>query len=72
MSKKITIELEDYQVLALKGIAKQRKVSEDKLAQEAIDLLIAHYHYSKIEPSYTGEIDEFIAANRELLKGLFR
>ena len=72
MPKKITLELEDYQVLALKGIAKQKRISQAKLVQEALDLLIAHHHFSRIEPEYTRDVDDFIAANRELLKSLFR
>lgn len=72
MPKKITLELEDYQVLALKGISKQKNLPQSKLVQEAIDLLIAHHHFSRTEPKYTRDVDKFIAANRELLKGLFR
>ena len=43
-----------------------------KLIREAVDLLIAHHHFSRIEPDYTRDIDEFLAKNRDLLKSLFR
>ena len=72
MPKKLTLELEDYQVLALKGISKQKNIPQAKLLKEALDLLIAHYHFSRIEPEYTRDVDDFIEANRELLKSLFR
>jgi len=70
--KKLTVVLEDYQVQAIKKISTQKKVSQSKLFQEAVDLLLAHHHFSRVEPDYTRDIDEFIAKNRDLLKSLFR
>ena len=70
--KKLTVVLEDYQVQALKGISRLKKIPQNKLIREAVDLLIAHHHFSRIESDYTRDIDEFLAKNRELLKTLFR
>jgi hypothetical protein len=70
--KKVTVVLEDYQMRAIKRMASQKKVPQSKLMREALDLLIAHYHFSRIEPEYTRNVDEFIDKNRELLKSLFR
>lgn len=72
MPKKITVELEDYQIHALKGISKQKNLPRDKVVAEALDLLIAYHHFGRIEPGYTRNIDEFIRKNRELLKVAFR
>lgn len=70
--KKISVLLEDYQVHAVKKMARQKKVHQSQLLREALDLLIAHYHFSRIEPGYTRDVDEFLAKNRHLLKNLFR
>jgi hypothetical protein len=71
-AKKVTVTLADYQVAALRGMSRERNVPKTQLFREALDLLIAHYHFSRIEPEYTRDVDEFIAKNRELLKKVFR
>jgi hypothetical protein len=70
--KKLTVVLEDYQIQALKGISRQKKTPQAKLIREAVDLLIAHHHFGRVEPDYMRDIDEFLAKNRDLLKSLFR
>ena len=71
-SKKLTVSLEDYQVLALRGISRQKNIPQTKLLREALDLLIAYYHFSRIEPDYTRDVDDFIEKNRDLLRSVFR
>lgn len=72
MPNKVTVELEDYQIQALKGISKQKNIPQGKLVSSALDLLIAYHHFGRIEPEYTRNVDEFIQKNRDLLKVAFR